>query len=350
MLIKFIKRILILIVALYALFVIVVLIVRFPSYTIQTSGKLYIVNKLSRNVQVFDLFTGEEIAEIPIDMQSHEVIATTDENNIIVTDYGDQTSKANIIKVINTETNAVEKVIAVKGGMNANGLVPMTKPNIIGLIDYVSNNWSVLNIETGSIENQVPTEQKKSHLGVLHPTKPLRYVTNMQSNSVSVIDLTTKKVVKIITCGLVTESIDITPDGSEVWVTNKKGNSITVVDTITNKVLETLATGKEPLKIKFSISGKYCLVANADDDNISVYDRYSKEQIKTINIPGKHTLVERVLYHTPRLVNILMHPNGAYAFIANSNASKIEVIDMTSFEIVSTIGTGNIPDAMAFTK
>jgi DNA-binding beta-propeller fold protein YncE len=35
-------------------------------------------------------------------------------------------------------------------------------------------------------------------------------------------------------------------------------------------------------------------------------------------------------------------------FCSNSNANKVEVIDMKSFTIVSTIGTGNIPDAMAF--
>lgn len=45
-----------------------------------------------------------------------------------------------------------------------------------------------------------------------------------------------------------------------------------------------------------------------------------------------------------------MYLTGLYAFIANSNASKIEVIDITSFEIVSTISTGKIPDALAFIK
>lgn len=348
MLKKRIKHILMLVVPLYTVFVLVVLMVRLPSYSIQTSGKLYIVNKLSRDIQVFDLFAGEEIAEIPIDMQAHEVIVAQNENSIIVTDYGDRTSKGNTLKIISTKTNSIDRTITIKGSMKANGLVKMAEPHKIGLVDYVSNNLSILNLETDNIEKQVPTEQKKSHLGVLHPTKPLAYITHMQSNSVSVIDLKTEKVVKIIPCGLTTESIDITPDGLEVWVTNKNGNSITVIDTVTNTVLDTLVTGNEPLKIKFSIDGKYALVANANDGSISIYDRYSKEQIKTINIPGKHTLTERILYHTPRPVNILMHPNGTYAFIANSNASKIEVIDMKSFEIVSTIGTGKIPDALAF--
>ena len=100
--------------------------------------------------------------------------------------------------------------------------------------------------------------------------------------------------------------------------------------------------------IKFSIDGKYCLVTNASDGTISIYDQYSKKQIKTIRIPGKKNLVERALYHTPRPVGILMHPNGLYSFVANSNADRIEVIDMKSFTIVSTIGTGRIPDGLTF--
>jgi hypothetical protein len=45
-------------------------------------------------------------------------------------------------------------------------------------------------------------------------------------------------------------------------------------------------------------------------------------------------------YHTPVPVNILMHPMDCMLF-ANSNANKVEVIDMKNFTIVSTIGTGS---------
>jgi YVTN family beta-propeller protein len=41
-----------------------------------------------------------------------------------------------------------------------------------------------------------------------------------------------------------TESIAITPDGSELWVTNTKDNSITVIKTSNYKVTNTLMTGE----------------------------------------------------------------------------------------------------------
>lgn len=343
---KRIKYITIAIVVLIFFLRLAITIFRLPSYTIQTSGKLYVVSKVSEDIQVFNLSTGKEIAEIPIDILSHEAITTIDENRVVVTNYG--SSDENNMKVINAKTNAVEKTIDLKGNIRVNGIVAFPEPNKVGIIDYVSNNLLVFNIENDSIENQIQTKQKKSHLLVLHPKKPIVYVTNVNSSSVSVIDLNLNKVIKIIPCGLGRKGIAITPDGSEIWVTNTKLNSITIINTSSYQITDMISTGDEPLKLKFSIDGKYCLVTNAVEGTISVYNQKSKKKIKTIILHGITTVLERILYHTPRPVNILMHPNGLYAFVANSNADKIEVIDMKTFSIVSTIGTGSVPDAMAF--
>lgn len=321
---------------------------RLPSYTIQTNGKLYIVNKVSRNIQVFDLFDGKEIAEIPIDMLSHEAVTTIDEHSIVATNYG--SSNENDIKVINTVNNKIEKIIKLKGNIKVNGIVAFPEAHKVGVIDYINNSLLVLNIQTDSIEKRIQTEQKKSHLLVLHPHKKIAYVTNINSSSISAIDLHLNQVIKIIPCGLGRKGIAITPDGSELWVTNTKENSITIINTANYQVIDTLRSGNEPLKLQFSKDGLYCLLVNAIDGTIYVYNQQSKEKIKTIVLRGKTTVFERILYHTPRPVNILMHPNGLYAFVANSNARKIEVIDMKTLTVVSTIGTGEVPDALTFVE
>lgn len=324
--------------------------VRIPSYTIKTTGKLYIVSKISRDIEVFDLSNGKEIVEIPIDIESHQAATLVGQNKIVVTNYGIINSDGNVIKVINTKTNKIEKTIHLKGNARSNGIVAFPESNKAVIIDYSSNNLSILDIENDTIEKQIRTKQKMSNLVVLHPNKAIAYVTNKKSNSVSVIELNKNKVIKIIPCGLGTESLDITPDGLEVWVTNTKDNSITIINTSNYEVTNTLMTGGEPLKLKFSIDGKYCLVCNTSDGTISIYSQKSKKKIKTIQIHGKTTILERILYHTPRPENIVMHPNGLYAFVANSNANKVEVIDMKTFTIVSTIGTGKVPDAMVFVE
>lgn len=330
----------------FVAFQVVRLIARLPSYTIQTTGKLYIVSKVGESVHVFDLFAGKEIKEIPIDILSHEAVTTSDEKRVVLTNYG--ATDGNIIKVIDTKKNEVEKTIDLEDNIKVNGIVAFPESNKVGVIDYLTNTLLAINIDTDSIERKIQTEQKKSHLIVLHPRKAIAYVTNIGSSSVSVIDLHLNKVIKVIPCGLGRKGIDITPDGSELWVTNNKENTISVINTSTYKVTHTLKTGDDPLKLKFSTDGKYCLVANAIEGTVYVYNQKLKKKIKTIVFHGKTTLVEILLYHTPRPVNIVMHPNGLYAFVSNSNANKIEVIDMKTFEIVSTIGTGRVPDAIAF--
>ncbi|MHB0755065.1 YncE family protein [Polaribacter sp. M15] len=323
-----------------------ILVFRLPSYTISTSGKLYIVSKLSEEVQVINLSTGKEIAETSIDMLSHEAVATTDGKNIVLTNYGSEVGFD--LKVIDTEDNKVKKTIDLKDDIKINGIVQYPEANKVAVVDYVNNKLLVLNIETEEVEKELETNQKKSHLAVLHPKKAIAYTTNINSGSVSVIDLNNDKVIETISCGIGRKGIDITPDGSEIWVTNTKENIITVIDTKTNTVVNTISSGNESLKLKFSVDGKHCFVANATDGSIDIFSQQSKEKIKTIMLHGKTTLLEKILYHTPRPVNILMHPNGLYAFISNSNAKKIEVVDMKSFKIVSTIGTGDVPDALVF--
>ena len=347
---KRIKYILIIVAVLYGAASLAIGMVRLPSYSISTSGTLYIVNKLSRDIQVVDLGSGKRITEFPIGIEAHEAISTIDQKRVVLTNFGMVDGNKNIIKIIDTQTNYFEKVIDLEKGNNANGMVQLKETNMVLLVDYINGRLSILNIETGNVEKSMRTNQKNSHLGVLHPSKQLVYVTNMESSSVSVIDFDSGELISIIPCGLATESIDITPNGVEVWVTNKDENSISVIDTVTNQVVYTMPTGHEPLKLKFSIDGTYCLVANAGAGTITVYDQKSKKRLKTINIPGKGSFIDRILYHTPRPVNILMHPNGQYAFVSNSNARKIEVIDMRTFEIVSNIGTRKVPDALVYVE
>jgi DNA-binding beta-propeller fold protein YncE len=106
-------------------------------------------------------------------------------------------------------------------------------------------------------------------------------------------------------------------------------------------------TGNQPLRIKFSMDGRQCLVSNAADGTIFIYDTETKKQITSVQIPGKENIIEKVLYNTPRPVGILMHPNGKYAFVSNYSAGRVEVLDMNSFALVSSIKVGEMPDGLA---
>lgn len=317
-----------------------------PKYSIQTEGTLYIVNKVSKSVTIFDLFEGEELKELSIDVEPHEAALVKNPKRVVVTNYGTHEKDENSVTVINPKDNTIIKQISLAESSKPHGIIPLQEPNKVAVVTDIGNHLSIVDIEKGILEKQISTQQEFSHLLVQHPNKSLLYISNIKSGSVSVIDIQSDSLVKIIPFANKVEGIDISSDGSELWVTDIEENLIYVIDTETYETLHTLITGREPLRLKFSTDGKHCLVSNATAGTISVYDSKAKELITTINIPGKKNILEKILYHTPRPVGILMHPNGLYAFVSNFTAGRVEVIDMNSFTIVGSIKVGQMPDGL----
>ncbi|WP_248722662.1 cytochrome D1 domain-containing protein [Seonamhaeicola sp. ML3] len=320
---------------------------RTTSYSIETTGKLFIVNKLSSNVTVFDLTKGEQVAILPIDMEPHEATTSFYGDKVIVTNYGGPEEMGKSLTVIDAKTFKEVRRVRVDESLKPHGVVAVPNSNCVAVATDVGNDLLVIDIEVGQIKKKIPTTQIYSHLLTYHPTDSIAYVSNLSSGSVTVIDTNKDEVVKVIPCGKGTEGIDITPDGEEIWVTNNRDETISIINTKTLEIVSVLTAGEEPSRLQFTLDGKYCLVANSVSGTISVYNTATKKLQKNIVLPGKKNIVERILYHTPRPVCIAMHPNGKYAFVANSNAVRVEVIDLNSLKVVSTIGTGRIPDGLA---
>ncbi|WP_248722657.1 YncE family protein [Seonamhaeicola sp. ML3] len=319
-----------------------------PSYDIKTEGTLYVVNKASKDITVFNLREGKEVTKIFLEQEPHEATVLVNQNKLVVTNYGTPDVEGKSITVIDTKNNTIEQNILLgEKSIKPHGIISLPELNKVAVVTDVGNDFSVVNIESGVVEKRIATQQDFSHLLVHHPKKQLMYVANIKSGSVSVIDIVLDKVLKIIPIGESAEGIDVNPDGSEVWVTNIKENLISVIDTETNEIANKIDTGKEPLRLKFSVDGRYCLVSNSGDGTISVYNGNTKELVSNIVIPGKDNILDKLVLGNPRPVGILMHPNGQFAFVSNLSVGRVEVIDMKSFKIVSSIEAGAMPDGLA---
>jgi YVTN family beta-propeller protein len=73
------------------------------------------------------------------------------------------------------------------------------------------------------------------------------YVTNVNSNTVSVIDTATNTVIATIPVGTTPQGVAVTPDGSKVYVANSDSNTVSVIDTATNTVSATTPVGSYPV-------------------------------------------------------------------------------------------------------
>src|SRR5262245_24242483 len=85
------------------------------------------------------------------------------------------------------------------------------------------------------------------------------YVPNTESNTVSVIDPLTYKVIETIQVGKQPQHVTPSYDMKKLWVLNDKGNSLTAIDPMTGHKGETVPVD-DPYNMYYTPDGKYAIV------------------------------------------------------------------------------------------
>ncbi len=201
----------------------------------------------------------------------------------------------------------------------------------------------------------------------------LSYVTNTGSNSVSVIDRESEKVVGIIRVGRGPKGITANSRGDRVYVINSRSNSISVIDTANNEVMDTISliTGIEPTEIVLLPDDETLYITNPGSDNVSVVSTVSRSLITTIpvenspleiatDLKGRHVYVSNSMSNTisvidtysNEVVNIIrgvgLRPQDIliteeYIYVVSEGSNRISVIDINSNRVIKTISAGFNP-------
>ena len=108
------------------------------------------------------------------------------------------------------------------------------------------------------------------------------YVTNGESNSVSVLDLLQLRNVKTIPVGTNPTGVAASPTRNEIYVANADSNNISIIDAERNVVVATIGVHRAPYFVSVSSDGKRAYVANSGSANVSVIDLDKRVVIATI--------------------------------------------------------------------
>jgi YVTN family beta-propeller protein len=152
------------------------------------------------------------------------------------------------------------------------------------------------------------------------------YVTNNQSNNVSVINTSTNTVTATIPVGKVPSGIAFSPDGTRVYVMNTGENTISVIDTATNAVTATIALGGRPRL------GPELLAITPDGK--SLYVTLERGSVLVINT-ATNTVVATIPVPTAGAVAI--SPDGSRAYVQTVLTAGVFVIDTASKTVIAHI-------------
>jgi YVTN family beta-propeller protein len=149
----------------------------------------------------------------------------------------------------------------------------------------VSTGGHVTAIKIATGETIVIPTGKRVQGGVLAPDGKLAYITNSDSNTISIIDMSNRKLVGEIKTGDGPNRVQITPDGKTLVYSLSRANAAAFADVATRKELKQVKLSGSPLSLTMTRDGNWAFSGVQDQDNIHVIDVAKREIVRTIKTP-----------------------------------------------------------------
>lgn len=316
-------------------------------------GTLIVLNKAEASASILDLADGTELARVPTGVGPHEVAVARDQRTAVVADYGTQ-EPGNTLTVFDLLTFEVARTIDLGRHGRPHGIVFLRDGRQVVVTTEESQHLLVVDVFSGSITQEIETGGAVGHMVAVTPDERWAYVPHMYSDTLAIIDLKANERGALIDLQSQPEGIDMHPNGREVWVTNRGADTISVVEVGSHEIVATLPCAEFPIRLKFTLDGRHALVSNAKSGDVVVFDTQSREEVARIAMLEEAIAdVDQRLFRegfegSPVPVGVLMHPDGRHAYVANTNADVVSVIDLEEFRVVGRLVGGKEPDGLGF--
>jgi YVTN family beta-propeller protein len=205
------------------------------------------------------------------------------------------------------------------------------------------------------------------------------FVTNSDSDTVSVIDVATSAVVDTISVGDSPHGVSVTPDGELAYVANLDDDDISIIDVASNTVVDSITGIDGPFGIVFTANGSKAYVSNYVGGGVTVVDVATATVTKTItgiqgpegmalNPDGSRlfvastidfvgvidtttdTVVGPLISTGDFTTDVVFTPDGEFVYASNNGSDDVSVIDVSTLMVVETIATGHWPIALAISE
>ena len=111
----------------------------------------------------------------------------------------------------------------------------------------------------------------------------LLYVVTKENNSLYVVDLTSKQIMKELPLGKEAYACLLSPDKKELYISVWGGDKVVVFDTQKKEVTAEIEVGDNPNELLLNKSGSTLYVANANDNSVSIIDLKKRTQVEVLN-------------------------------------------------------------------
>lgn len=303
-------------------------------------GLLVVANQKEHTALLVDPETRREVAKFTVGVNGHEATVSPDGRFAYVPIYGNSGvgrpgTDGTTIDVINLSDRKLAYTIDLGKPLRPHGAA-FGPDGMLYVTAELAQALDVIDPSTRRVVAEIPTGAIESHMFVISPDGTHAYTANVGVGSVSVLDLKKRSLVTVIPIAKMVQRISISPDGKRVFTHDQNAPRIAAIDTATNTVASWISVPATVYSSKVTLDGRK-LLADSPSGKIFVIDLAAGKVEESFDIPKA-------------IGELLLTPDGKFAFVSCPQAGTIETLDIEHHKLLEPIKLTEGVDGLAWAE
>ena len=175
-----------------------------------------------------------------------------------------------------------------------------------------------------------------SPLCPVHAQNSRLYVGNSVADTITVIDLTSLKVVGEFKAGPHVHGMAVQADGTRLFTTSELDNTLRILDPSTGKLINEIKLTGRPNQCAVTSDGKYVAVPIRDGDAVDIVEVAQAKVVKVLPLKGPH--------------NAFNAGSNRYLFASSMDSDAIQTIDLETMDYSANTPVSGVPRPFVVTR
>jgi YVTN family beta-propeller protein len=304
-----------------------------------TTGRLLVVCKDDQSLEVIDLASGTTAGRVRASaFTPHEVAATADGTRAYLPIYsdvwlGDPGTDGRAIDVVDLVTVELADTFPIEFASRPH-LPIVGADGRLYVGTELDESISVFDPSTRLRVGRLPTGRPQSHMFVLSPDGTRAYSANVDTGTVSMIDVAARSLIQVVEVADEINRISISPDGATVYCADQRQPRLAAIDTTTAQV-RWIELPDRAFGTAVTPDGRTLVAALRWTSQIALVDLATSTVTTVIDVPS----------HPQAIV---IHPDGHVAYSACDAANEVVEVALSTGTVSRVFPTARQPDGMCW--
>lgn len=287
-------------------------------------GSLLVVSQGNNSVTRVDPESGAQLTSLTTHgVRAHEVAISPDGRLAYLPIYGDAGvglpgSSGRTIEILDLEKGALTGSIDLGRPVRPH-CAKFGPDGLLYVTAELENTIDVIDPRQGKLVGSIATQKPESHMLAITKDGKRGYTANVDSGTVTVLDLVARKPLAVIPVAETVQRISLSVDDRWVFTADQKQPRLAVIDTSSQKVASWIALPFIGYGTAPTPDGKWLLVSMPGAAQVAVLDLSAMKVGRTLSVGA-------------RPVEILVRSDQPVAYVSCMEDGKVAVLDLKQWK------------------